>query len=416
MTILLALLICFFLLFEGIKLYNNIFNPMAIMGLIWAIEVFAYYINSSSFYPLSDTTQFVVVVGLFSFGCACLLYQVVRRGKAPINVSRNLYRYELNTRNVYFLAVISLALVLPEAIASYEILQSGANLSDIRGIYSRGEVSIVYSFSPLLGVVTNYICKPFMLLMYPICAIDLVIGKRRIFLILLTIGITIINIIYQGGRLPILLLGLHFIIIASIFKERIHFSHKTKLFILLLFVGSIVLVDFVTSQRGDSGMSETLNDYTSRCIPLLNHYIPIADRGVVGYGFASTCGFFNSFFTILENLGLPFPSFMKEVISALDVEEGVSIGNSAEMNAYVTLFHSFYIDGRILGVIIWMFIYGWIGSISYAKAYFGKSPYGVLFYAIICQSMVFSMIRFQFQTGPYALCLLLIPLCFKRIK
>ena len=94
-----------------------------------------------------------------------------------------------------------------------------------------------------------------------------------------------------------------------------------------------------------------------------------------------------------------------------EVEKTISVGTVFHMNAYVSLFYYFFYDGGFVGNIIGSFLYGGLSRLIYRRI---GSMRGMVYYALIFQGLLFSMIRFQFTISHYCLSFILLYFLFKR--
>ncbi len=414
-----VLIISLLLLFIGLGYYKSYLNPMTLMGFIWTIESVSLLLSIDLYYPISSNTYAIIGIGLISFMFGCFastkrsfnkVKQYNERDYSLILTVKQNCELSLNYNIIFFLSISSILVLLPEAIQNYRMIQAGFDFTDIRTNYSNG----VSAVTGILAVYRNYISKPFCLLIYPITAIDFLLGSRRKWLIVVTAAITLINMMYQGGRLPILYLVIHLFVIYVLYRRVIVLSKMQKIFVVVLIFLSFVLVSFVTDQRGGKSMQETFSIYTGGCIPLFDNYLRLLYTTPNTFGLASFSGLINSIIAILGNFGLNLPDFMYGVNKALNTEATIYIGPDIKMNAYVTLFYCFFLDGGYVGVIVLMFLYGYYSTYFFYKALLLRNFKWVLIYSIICQSIMFSMVRFQFSTAPYILALFLIPFLMKK--
>jgi oligosaccharide repeat unit polymerase len=90
-----------------------------------------------------------------------------------------------------------------------------------------------------------------------------------------------------------------------------------------------------------------------------------------------------------------------KLVDLLNVESYVIIGDGLRMNAYVTPIYAMYLDGRWLGVIIGMFLYGYFTQKSFlrCKAYH-NARYDAI-YALLMLGLIISVVRMQFSYNAY---------------
>jgi O-antigen ligase len=107
--------------------------------------------------------------------------------------------------------------------------------------------------------------------------------------------------------------------------------------------------------------------------------------------------------SFLNRLGLPVANFSSYVQSLLYVENRIAIGPTSSMNAFVSQFYYMYVDGGVMGVVIGMMIYGIVSHNLYKKAKNLTSARGMALYFLIVETIVTSMVRFQFTNIAFAM-------------
>lgn len=142
---------------------------------------------------------------------------------------------------------------------------------------------------------------------------------------------------------------------------------------------------------------------------------------MLGFGAASFYGFIYIILFFFRVLGLfnSYPEFFENIryLSFSMLEDTVYIGENVRMNAYATIFFQPYIDGRIIGIIIELALFGFIVGYAYRKAYLYKTDRWVIIYLLLFQKIVFSMVRFYFTQPSQAICIILaIIITTKKIK
>lgn len=127
-------------------------------------------------------------------------------------------------------------------------------------------------------------------------------------------------------------------------------------------------------------------------------------------------GFLSPFLYAIKILvgsdSLPF--YWGKVVEMIYETDSVWVRTSSlsHSNAYVSLFWFFYLDGRILGVIVGMFLYGFFSNKIFQGYNQSKSQYNLCLLLLWIQGLLFSGVRFQFAVMPYALAFIYIGLLF----
>ena len=223
--------------------------------------------------------------------------------------------------------------------------------------------------------------------------------------------ITFLETFVSGGRIQLVYVPLHFLIVFFYDRGKLYISRRTRRRIFLGIAVTFIVVNAITSSRGSNWEKETIGLYVSGGIPLMDHYVSSFNSEYT-FGAAALSGYLRTIFSLLENVGFVYPRFLTRIQQLLDVEEVVYIG-SLQMNAFVTLFYYFFIDGGLWGVAIETGIYGALSKACYIKAN-QKSNKMLLTYCLIVQGIVFSMVRFQFVNIPYCLSFILLQFLFEK--
>lgn len=402
----LCLFIIIAIFITSLVLGKRIIHPVTILSLVWSIIMGLYQLNISSFNEISANTYFIIGSGIVAFSAGFCIFKATIRDKRivignfrALKENEELSREHIKYRFVWFLCISSIIVLLPEAINSLKILASGGTFETLRTNYSNGFSALNIS---ILSLYRNYIVKPFCYIIYPICAIDFIKGDKKKWLFIGTLMIALLSTLYEGGRVQFVYLAIHFVLIYILSGYQIMISKKVKRVLIGLIAVMVVVVAYITSSRGSSAtFSQSILLYISGCVPLLDRHLTLLDfHPEYTYGLVAISGFLKPFFSLLENVGFPYPAFLYNIQHVFDVEQSISIGLNFHMNAYVSVFYYFFYDGGYVGSIIGMFIYGGIAWLIYRRI---SSIRGMLYYALFFQGLVFSMIRFQFTISHYCL-------------
>lgn len=90
------------------------------------------------------------------------------------------------------------------------------------------------------------------------------------------------------------------------------------------------------------------------------------------------------------------------------LETGMNVGGEiSDMNAFATIFYQLYLDGRIIGIILGMLLFGLFVGHFYSKMMLSFSNKYVLIYLLLAQKIIFSMVRFYFTQVNQTVCFVL---------
>ena len=138
---------------------------------------------------------------------------------------------------------------------------------------------------------------------------------------------------------------------------------------------------------------------------------------VYGYGMASFYGVFYPFMFILTLAGWKYPIWLTTIrdLSFMNLENVVLLG-SARMNAFVTTFFQFYLDGGMFGVFVGGVLFGFFVMHFYKKAKNGTDDKYTLIYLLLLQKLIFSFVRFYFTQPVQGISFLMAFFVYKRIR
>ena len=163
---------------------------------------------------------------------------------------------------------------------------------------------------------------------------------------------------------------------------------------------------------GFAGISKMLAEYFSGCLTIMSK--KLEQLSGFSYTFGSLtlygyCKYFEKFFSLfLKVLGFEMqtPLFHAAGIQMAQIESAVNIG-SGMSNAFVTPFYYFYVDGGLVGVILFSFIWGVFCNQCYTGLRIKFSVKSFYLWAFAMFTICFSMIRAWLATPEMAATLLM---------
>lgn len=401
-------------LFAGIvswRAEKNLYNPGSIMGFLWALICYMAYLRA---YNLFETSEFVYLLVSIGIACFCLGCFVCRWRKVYITrgaIPRILHESkdaELSRVIIRILCVLSVLLLSGLAISNIKLLMSGIDMSDIRGQED------MYNYNNVIfDLLNNYIVKPFSFAILPIFAVDFFLSEKVDKVIATgTIIIVIERVLIEGGRVVIIYVLSALIISLSVIKRQQKIRTKRVWFLLGLIIVSSVAIYFVTISRGieSDEQGRSLYRYICGCLPHLTVRLEkMQNLDTYTYGFASMNGIVHYIASLLENVTGLYPDFLQEVRELIYVEDRVSISSDyGQFNAFVSPLFYMYLDGRVLGVAVGMFLYGFFSYRCYEKTKRGVNSRDLAVYLLIVQGLATTMVRMQFSQVHYSVAFLFI--------
>ncbi|OCA99779.1 hypothetical protein BGS1_17170 [Clostridium beijerinckii] len=421
-----GIFMCCVLLVLGILTEKKILNPITIFYGLWAVILELSSLQLFDLKETSDRTYYFILIGLIAYGIGyyllliCTRKHLFRSKYASYLNKRKVDRdYVLRYRLLYFLGGISLLFYLRDLSIVFSYILNGSSLAYIRQL-AQDSSSILYADrSAIENSIRVVFITPFVMALQPITAVDFWIGKRDRKLLVINIFIIVLRIITDGSRIVLVYLLLH-LLVASIFTDRTDIKQiitsgknrkrrNKKLFIVLILIVGGVAIYRTTLSRSGVNFLRYAYYYFSMEPYMFETWCEIAgNSGLVGYGFASTNGFWFTIFYLIKNLLSlsSYPQYWYDIyslIQATDSQWQIIAGNATTANAYVSVFWFLYLDGRIAGIVIGMFVYGMISARVFILALKQSSSKNVCVYSMILQGICFSFVRLQFADVYYAI-------------
>lgn len=424
--------ICVFSAVLSVKIDKKILNPMLLFMAVWAVML---YMNSLRLFTLFETDNdyyILIALGLAMFFLGYIIAPLVKK----IKIFNN-QLHEQNITRIYILCGVVLILLLVKFMQNISIISS-LGLAGIRKALQTGELVTYEDGSILMSFIWQIVLLPARMALSVVVAVDFFNGKKNKMLLMMYAIIILFSVLIDGGRSVILNFIIHIVFafyygyvkIKRIGKGRftnrwvmIVDKKSIKVFIGALMVVMAFLIAFVvaTLERSGENMIRHLYYYGSIPPVMFELWSEVVDeREIVGFGLASLNGFLSPFLYALKILmgtdGLPF--YWGKVVEMIYETDSVWVRTSflSHSNAYVSLFWFFYLDGRILGVIIGMFLYGFCSNRVFRGYNQSKSQYNLCVLLLWIQGLLFSGVRFQFALMPYALAFIYIGLLFNDKK
>lgn len=382
---------------------KNVYNPLTVFMSFFGIILLLSSLKLYDLYEVKQFTYFIVVLGLFSFFIGYLFIDLLKSKGKQIKKERDSQpskslEFNPNYKILFFIYIIVIVFLSYRTFQVLIEVSQGTTLTEIRN-HSQN----ILELSGLYNLTNNYVIKPIVFALIPLAVIDLFIGKRKI--LLPSFIVALLYAFSEGGRFIFLYYIIQFFAGAIIFKKKIIVTKKTKRRIFLLLTTSIIFILFITNIRSsDTSILKSAYMYLSGAIPHLDYRLGIIADSDRTLGLSFVMGYLTTFFVILNGFGiLPYPEFYNKAIELGYVEDFVRIGEDSLFNAFVTPFYYFYLDGGILGILIFSFIYGLTFTLVY---YFLQQRPTIMLlsvYLLLLQGALTSMVRWQFYNPTYSL-------------
>lgn len=421
------IIICIFFAFVCMFPKRTIINPATMFFVLWGIVVYLGSIQLFGLKSVSSDTYRLIGIGLIMFGIGFLIKTLLTKDVQISLISKHQSSVVVMRRNVvYLFCYIAIVYNLYTLISvSGLLLGSGGDLGAVRGMIQSSDS---VSSGGFLNIVKQFIARPVANAVPAVFAVDIFFGARDRKLGILTGIILITGLLSTGGRSQIVAFTLDLIIcftisrsnksIENIVKKAIK-TQKLK-FLVGLVVLSVVLF-LATKSRSGNAMYRQLYYYFSMPPIMFDGWRSIIDTsGLHGFGMSVTNGFLFILFWLCHNvLRFPYPVSWYSIYTMILNTESIwmVIGSAGiQANAYVSIFWYFYLDGRELGIIFGMLIFGYIIASYFLNAMRGQDPRKIVLFCLLYFGLFQSFARFPFSNIYFAAAWLLVVCVFYQRK
>jgi len=416
----------------GYKKYRFILNPVTAMFMPWALIL---PFSNHSFYEVVDPSPRVytiLTIGLLSYLAGVTVFsenfRVVLRKNATVGkqIQDRVQTYEFNYNLLHILSAIAIVYYLYQTLLVFRYLLAGYDYSHIRSMAIMGENSELYS-SYFVYLIKVFIAVPLTYLSIAVLPVEIFFGKRDRLLIIESLALMAMFVITTGGRSVILWMVMYFACTILFFRKkngsRFKIPRKYRRLLLIGFILVFLLLLAITLSRKGRDVDLLKQVFIYYVAPLthFDYYIDVVNEsGMTGLGLASFYGLLYPVLFILRFLGFysTYPEFVQTIsyMSFQMMEKGHNIGGNIYMNAFVTIMYQPYLDGRIPGVIIILFVFGALAGRYFSKSMYQNNLKAFLLYNLMLQKILSSGVRFYFTQQSQAFCFIMAFLILRKVS
>lgn len=402
---------------------RKILNPITVFFGEWFVVLFLSKLKLFGILEVQNNIYVLILIGCFAYAIGFYGYAFL--AKHVSFYSKKNLNYKLNQRIVYTLAILTLLFFFIDFAKSAGSLMSGG----LAALRLQAQNGSFLSGNSLLNALRILIFAPFSLALSAVAPAHLFFSedKNRIRLFIVTLLIMLERLFSDGGRSPVIYLMFSFMIcyFFSLTPKRRTVAltlqiSKRKLYIYILVIFAIVLLYEVTlSRSGNNALRDTYYYFAMEPV-MFNKWSNIVEsNGLMAYGMASFNGILFAFFYILKNiLGLSTPLYWESIysiIEGLGTQWQTITYGGLQANSYASIFWTFYFDGRTLGIILGMLLYGIFVSIVYKSALNSTNQKNVAIYSLVLIGVFYTFQQLVFQNIYYSIAfLMLLFLFFKK--
>lgn len=404
MALILSIL-CFVIAYVAYKRNKVLYNPVSLYLGTWTLVFTLYVLNPYSLPQIHEATYQIYIVAFVAFLIGNILIF-----KKPCISGITLRKRSLNKKFINILIVVMVILMVIPAIKALNLIASGVDLHDIRYVHHDDIMG-----DGIVAIAFVYFCEPFITFLIIFSVVNLFVGQRKMYYVLLSVISLALMTIITGGRFFVLYFIASLLIATLIFKNTREAKKILKYsgILLILLVVSLIVISVV---RG-SNIEQTFYVYLSGCIPFMEERINDTSKLPNMYGMASLYGFIRPVFVVLRkvlSMELPLPLQVVESVF-LEDDELIMITPEIHYNSFVSIFYSMYLDGGLIGVFIGNLLLGVVARYSFLKLQ-KDNPFKLVAYTLVAIIFLLSFFRLLVCNYTYALSFIYLYVCFSKKK
>lgn len=391
-------------------------NPASILLIIWVIII---SLSRMGLYGLNATDEkfyYLIFIGLISFFVGFIL----PKGKKRVVINRSragTFSFDTEENMKLNYRVCYVALICCILITLYKLKDLGFDFSNITLF---GELNRAGYGSKLANMLYEFIAYPLYNTFVCVTVVDFFFGRKDKWLIILTSIMCLAWMLVSGGRIAVIRLLVSIIICMSLktsAKQKLAKVFSNIKFLVASAVACAIFVHFTVLK----GFEPLFNFYTDFAIqPKMFQYWAEKINGQYAYGAASLFGFIYPFLYIVKNsLGLtkiPLGAAVYENIENT-FNNWITLGTSYMCNAYTSCFWYLYYDGRIVGIVIGMLLWGNVCKNVLKNTLNYPTIKNISIYILITIGVIYSFTDMEFSKANYVLAFLFISkICFCKTK
>ena len=412
------IIVLFILTLIGYFKFGNIINPVTLFCGIWTVILFTYSLHLFGLYYASDEVILSITIGVLMFFLGAM-FKSSSVGNRVFEEKLFAIQDKPNYKLMTYINLISIIILLGYATVTIRMLLSGVSYEYIHVMY-QSEEGVVGSLKSGIRL-WHYFVWPWNLATIPMVVVCFMFDKdggkeQKIFHITTLINIGT-YILISGARVSLAYFAFYFLVILRFQKKKIHLGAWQKVLIIVVGLTAWTVFAMLSESRNSASLENTAYTYLCGCVPFFSYRLDVfqATGGQYMYGLHTFSGFLKPVFAVLGKI-FGSSEMWTRVLSDMETQGRTYIAPHNPFNAFSSLFYYFYMDGGLLSVGIFSFIYGFFSLGMYCKFMRKKTYKNLVLYLLTAFGLAFSMVRFHFTTLRYILSFFYVMISFSKFQ
>jgi len=400
-----------------------LFNTVTIICGMWFVSVFFASLGLFGIRPYSERALAMIAIGCVGIAMGDLLIRLISQhvygmDKKQSSLGGN-SAYSLNMRALLCFQIFCTVYYALMCAKSFQLLRAGRTFADLRTIY-QGYAYTETTLSNFEQAIGNHIAKSFIFIIIPTALIVLFTRRevryRKTVLILTVLDLCMYTF-YTASRMVVMVAVSNALVLMVLYKA--HIPKKVLKRMKKMGIVCCIAVVVVTALRATSqsllGVWETVYAYFSAPLPLMSLWIEKIDASIrPTKGLAFLNGLLSAFDILFKRFNIVIEAHQESSSFISSFETFIPVYGGKKINAFVSAFSYFYLDGREAGVFFFGGVMGMIGGYFEERVQKRPDLLSVLTYILLLQAVVKFLFKWEFASSSYVLAFVYLRLVFVR--
>ena len=396
-----------------------VLDQFRLFCLLWLVVFVLGRINLFDMYTVSNEFYNILSIGII---CWILGYAFARFFNVHFTF-RELHfmePYGINRSVLIAYILIMIVFIMLIGIKILGYLRSGFSYSRLHKYVSGLEEEQVFR-SAIVNKIHELILYPVLLASIPAATI-VVLRERKKLIGFVALALVVAYSLVSGRRLLLVYIVLDFVISMGFFGIRIPRKIQKKLFRYGLIAVALILL--MTALRRNVFETRRWNEiyrqmylYATLCLQVGDHWLGVVRaEGLHTYGYSFLRGIVTLVHLPLSPLGVRIYSQEIAQIYNLTQSVRISIGHTQTANAFSTWVYYFYLDFRMVGVVLGSLFFGSLIGFGENTLRWRPNNLNFAYYLLLSQAVIKSIVRWEFAVPEYILAFVFLKLLVRRFN